>query len=121
MLFFLLHFIMLNTSFNVAYLYDSCSKDKLLPYKQRLTGKEVTDLFRSQSNQPAWHKTFFKARLDRLPENELLSFNAIEIASDTVEATDVQFGKGKEGGFQSHRRAILFFGHISTPVSNNRA
>lgn len=108
-----LAFHWLNTSFNAAYLYDSWSQDKLLPYKQRLTGKEVTELFRSLSNEPAWRKTFFKARLDRLPEDELLSFDATEIASDAVDVTDAQFGKGKEGGFQSQIGLILLLGQKS--------
>ena len=107
-----LAFHWLNTTFNATYLYDSCSQDKLLLYKQRLTGKEVTELFRSLSNEPAWRKTFFKARLDRLPEDELLSFDATEIASDAVDITDAQFGKGKEGG-QSQLGLILLLGQKS--------
>lgn len=108
-----LAFHWLNTSFNAAYLFDSWSEDKLLPYNQRLTGKEVTELFRSLVAEPARRKTFFGARLDRLPEDELLSFDATEIASEAVDITDAQFGKGKEGGFQSQIGLIVLLGQKS--------
>lgn len=94
-------------------MYDSWSRDKLLPYKQGLTGTDVTELFRSLANESAWRKTFVKARLERLPEDELLSFYAAEIATETVDVTDTQFGKGKDGVFQSQIRLTVLLGQMS--------
>ena len=42
-----------------------------------------------------------------------MKFDATEIASDAVDVTDAQFGKGKEGGFQSQIGLILLLGQKS--------
>ena len=101
----------LNTANNASYLYDSWSEGKLLPYCERITAKEMTTLFESLAGEPGWRKSFFRARISKLPENEILSFDATQIASDAEEVTYAQYGKGKEGSYQTQVGLIVLLGH----------
>ncbi len=101
----------LHTVSNAAYLDDSWSEDKLLPYHKRISATETTALFRYLVEETNWRKDFFAARVNRLPEDEVLSFDATEIASDAEEITYAQFGKGKEGSYQNHIGLIVLVGH----------
>lgn len=101
----------LHTEHNAAYLYESWSPGKLLPFKGNITSKEMTEFFNSLLSVPGWRKTFFGARAARLPEDEMLSFDATEIASEAQEMSYAQRGKGKEGGYQKQVGLIVLMGH----------
>ncbi len=101
----------LHTSANAAYLFESWSEDKLLPYHKPLSSKEISELFSSLSDTPGWRKDFFKARIARLPEDEVLSFDATEIATEADSISYAQYGKGKEGGYQRQVGLTLLVGH----------
>ena len=103
----------LHTSSNAAYLYETWSANKLLPYKETLISKEMSGLLSSLSNTPGWNKDFFGARLARLPDEEMLSFDATAIATEANEISYAQFGKGKEGGYQKQVGLILLLGQQS--------
>ena len=107
----------LHTTSNAAYLYETWSPNKLLPYKERIRSKEMSELFASLSGTAGWRKDFFGARLARLPDQEMLSFDATEIATEAEEISYAQFGKGKEGGYQRQVGLILLMGqHSHMPV-----
>lgn len=107
----------LQTEHNAAYLYESWSQDHFLPYTENLSSKDLSAFFKEITLVPGWRKNFFKARIARLPENEVLSFDATTIASESKEITDVCFGKGKEGYCQNQIGLIILLGHKSkTPV-----
>ena len=73
----------------------------------------MTDLLASLPAEPGWRKRFFGARIARLPENEVLCFDATEIASQAQEITYAQLGLGKTGGFQQQIGLILLVGNKS--------
>ena len=56
-------------------------------------------------------KDFFQARENRLPANEVLSFDATAIASKAEDQSYVRLGKGKGSGYQSQIGLIVFLGH----------
>ena len=103
----------LHSSSNSAYLYESWCEDKLLPLKGPLISKEISQLFAHLANTAGWRRLFFGARVKRLPENELLSFDATEIASRATEISYAHCGKGKNGGYQKQVGLILLVGHDS--------
>lgn len=107
-----LAFHRLNTAENAAYLFESWSYGKLLP----LTGispKETTELFEAIARKPGWRKDFFNRRISRLPENELMSFDATEIGTEACNISYAKFGHGKEGGYQKQVGLVLLVGHDS--------
>ncbi len=101
----------LHTAFNAVYLYESWSPGKLLPYKDNINAKSMTELFKFLISILGWRKKFFAARLARLPENEVLSFDATQIATQAQEVTYAHLGKGKEGWYQKQVGLILLVGH----------
>lgn len=101
----------IHTGHNAAYLYESWSPGKLLPYAENLSSKELSGFFENLVQKPGWRKDFFQARVNRLPENEVLSFDATAIASEAEDMSYVRFGKGKEGGYQSQIGLIVLLGH----------
>lgn len=101
----------LHTAFNAVYLYESWSPGKLLPYKGNISAKSMTELFKFLISIPGWRKIFFAARIARLPEDEVLSFDATQIATEAQEVTYAHLGKGKEGGIQNQVGLILLVGH----------
>lgn len=103
----------LHTGSNAAYLFDTWSENKLLPYKQGIASKEMSRLFADLSSKSGWRKDFFGARLSRLPDKEMLSFDATQIASQAAEISYAQFGMGKEGGYQRQIGLILLLGQES--------
>ena len=103
----------LHTSNNALYLYESWSPDKLLPFADSLSSKEICQNLRAIVDTPDWRRDFFKARIDRLPEDEVLSFDATEIGTEAQEISYAQYGKGKEGGYQKQLGLILLVGHHS--------
>ena len=100
----------LHTSQNCGYLFDSWAKNKLLPCIDSIPAKEMTDFFAGLSQVTGWRKAFFQARLRRLPEDELLSYDATQISSD-AHATNVMKGKGKDGAYHRQVGLILLVGH----------
>lgn len=103
----------LHTTSNAAYLYESWCQNKFLPYVDVITSRDMTDLLASLPAEPGWRKRFFGARIARLPENEVLCFDATEIATQAQEIAYAQLGLGKTGGFQQQIGLILLVGNKS--------
>ena len=102
---------------NAPYLYESWTHSKFVPYPKAITSKQMIELFRELKNMPHWRKDFFGARIKRLQDREMLSFDATQIASQTTGISYAQYGVGKEGGYQRQVGLILLVGHEShTPV-----
>lgn len=107
----------LNTGSNAAYLYESWAQSRYVPYPEAITSKQMSELFRELKNTPNWRKDFFGARIKRLQDKEMFSFDATQIASQATEISYAQYGVGKEGGYQRQVGLILLVGHEShTPV-----
>ena len=107
----------LNTGSNAAYLYEPWAQSKFVPYPEAITSKQMSELFRELKGTPNWRKDFFGARVKRLQDKEMLSFDATQIASQITEISYAQYGVGKEGGYQRQVGLILLVGHEShTPV-----
>lgn len=73
----------LSSSDNDGYLFDSWKDGRLLPYTNSISSKEMSEFFRELYKTPSWQKDFFSARLNRLPEDEMISYDATEIATDS--------------------------------------
>lgn len=101
----------MHTGHNAAYLYESWSPGKLLPYSENLSSKELSGFFDDLVQKPGGRKDFFQARVNRLPENEVLSFDASAIASEAEDLSYVRFGKGQGGAYQSQIGLIVLLGH----------
>ena len=101
----------MHTSSNSAYLFKSWVGGKLLPYWESMESKEMTEFFRELVEQPDWRKTFFNARIARLPEDEVLSYDSTRVATEAVANPYAQCGKGKEGGSQKQVGLALLLGH----------
>lgn len=101
----------MHTSSNSAYLFKSWVGGKLLPYWESMESKEMTEFFRELVEQPDWRKTFFNARIARLPEDEVLSYDSTRVATEAVANLYAQCGKGKEGGYQKQVGLALLLGH----------
>ena len=101
----------LNLGQNAAYRFEGWSCGKYLPYSESISSKELSEFFDSLVRVPAWRKNFFRARIERLPEDEMLSFDATAIASESENMSYVHFGKGKGGFFQNQLGLILLLGH----------
>ena len=103
----------LHTASNAAYLYQSWAPGKLLPSTVIPCSREMSEFFEALSMQPGWRKDFFGARVARLPEDEILAFDATEVATEAANISYAQFGLGKEGGYQKQVGMILLVGHRS--------
>ena len=101
----------MHTSSNSAYLFKSWVGGKQLPYWESMESKEMTEFFRELAEQPDWRKTFFNARIARLPEDEVLSYDSTRVATEAVANPYAQCGKGKEGGYQKQVGLALLLGH----------
>lgn len=102
----------LHTSSNAAYLFDSWADGRLLPHPG-ISAKGMTELFEALARKAGWRKDFFSRRLARLPDGELLSFDATEIALDASSISYAMVGLGKEGGYQKQLGLVLLVGHES--------
>ena len=101
----------MHTSSNSAYFFKSWVGGKQLPYWESMESKEMTEFFRELAEQPDWRKTFFNARIARLPEDEVLSYDSTRVATEAVANPYAQCGKGKEGGYQKQVGLALLLGH----------
>ena len=101
----------LNLGQNAAYRFEGWSAGKYLPYSESISSKELSQFFESLVRVPSWRKDFFRARIERLPEDEMLSFDATAIASEAENMSYVRFGKGKGGFCQNQLGLILLLGH----------
>lgn len=102
---------------NAAYLYESWAQSKFVPYPEAITSKQMSELFLELKDTPNWRKDFFGARVKRMQDKEMLSFDATQIASQTTGISYAQYGVRKEGGYQRQVGLILLVGHEShTPV-----
>ena len=108
-----LAFFELSQQTNSFYLYPDWSEKKYLPYFESLDSKEISGFLEAIVNVPGWRKTFFGARVARLTDSEMLSFDATEIASEAEKVTYAQIGVGKEEGYQKQVGLILLVGHES--------
>ena len=106
-----LAFHWLSSGQNACYLYNSWSEGRLLPYSELLESKEISGLLKQITDQVGWRKSFFQERIKHLPDDEMLSFDATEIASEAQNIPDAQYGKGKEGFYQKQIGLILLVGH----------
>lgn len=68
---------------------------------------------RSLSTTPDWEARFFGARLARMDEDEVYSFDATNIATKAMELADAQLGKSKEEGYRDQIGLSLLLGHKS--------
>lgn len=81
----------LHTSSNAAYLYESWCEGKLLPRIEPLSSEELSQFFADLTSVPSWRRDFFKLRIKRLPEDEILSFDATEVASAGTDISYAQY------------------------------
>ena len=107
-----LAFHWLSTSENAAYLFESWSFGKLLPFSG-ISAKGTTELFEALARRSGWRKDFFNRRIGRLADNELMSFDATEIGTEACGISYAKFGHGKEGGYQKQVGLVLLVGHDS--------
>lgn len=103
----------LNTDSNATYLFESWAHKRFLPIAEPINSKEISQFFANLANTPGWRQQLFESRLNWLPEDEVLSFDATEIATEAEEISYAEWGKGKEGGFQRQVGLILLLGHRS--------
>lgn len=108
-----LAFFLLSTQTNAFYLYSDWAEKKYLPYSEPLSSKDISEFLEEIVNVPGWRKKFFAARVARLPDSEMLSFDATQIATEAEKVTYAQIGVGKEGGYQKQVGLILLVGHDS--------
>lgn len=101
----------LSTGDNAAYLFNSWKEGRLLPYTDDLPSKEMSAFLKQLYKTPSWRKNLFNARLKRLPDDEMLSFDATEIATAAEDIDYAQLGLGKSGGFQKQIGLIILVGH----------
>lgn len=101
----------LSSGDNDAYLFNSWKDGRLLPYTDNISSKEMSEFFRDLYKTPSWQKDFFNARLKRLPEDEMLSYDATEIATESEQIELAQYGMGKDGVYQKQVGLILLLGH----------
>ena len=101
----------LSTGDNAAYLFNSWKEDRLLPYTDDLPSKEMSAFLKQLNQTLSWRKNFFNARLNRLPDDEMLSFDATEIATSAENIDYAHLGLGKSGGFQKQVGLIILVGH----------
>lgn len=105
------HWLM--TAKNASYLYESWSQNYLLPFPRTITAKEVTEFFAELGGCAGWEKTFFGARIQRMGEDEIFSYDATNIATKAYEIKDAQYGKSKDGGYRRQIGMSVLFGHNS--------
>ena len=101
----------LSSGDNAGYLFDSWKDGRLLPYTDNISSREMSAFFRELNKTPSWRKDFFSARLKRLPEDEMLSYDATQIATEAEKIEFAKLGLGKSGGFQKQVGLILLVGH----------
>ena len=103
----------LSTAHNAAYLFKSWSANYALPFPHCIDGKEITEFFESLAACEGWEKTFFGARLARMPEDEIYSYDSTNIATKACEISDGQYGKSKDGGYRRQIGMSVLFGQRS--------
>ena len=96
---------------NSVYLYDDWRRLYAAPFGARLTPKDITEFFEELGCRPNWEADFFKARLARLEEDEVFSYDATNIATEALEIEDARDGKGKKTGIRRQVNLALAFGH----------
>lgn len=71
----------LTTAHNAAYLFKSWSANYALPFPNSIDGKETSEFFESLASCEGWEKSLFGARLARMPEDEIYSYDSTNIAT----------------------------------------
>lgn len=78
-----------------------------------IDGKETSEFFKSLAITEGWEKSFFGARLARMPEDEIYSYDSTNIATKACEISDGQYGKSKDGGYRRQIGLSVLFGQSS--------
>ena len=100
----------LNTAENSASLFASWCEGWVLPYPHVIKSKEMGEFLAALANTPEWEKLFFGARIARLPDSEVLSFDSTDIATAAVNTEYSQPGVGSSG-YQKQLGLIVLLGH----------
>ncbi len=103
----------LHTANNAASLFQSWAPNKLLPGCTPFDSKAMGEFFAHLAAQPGWRESFFADRINRLPEEELLAFDASAIASKAREISYARFGLESGDGYQQKAGLILLVGRQS--------
>ena len=86
----------MHTRDNEARLFASWVEGKLLPAFEPMDCREMTEFFRYLAEQPDWRETFFRSRLARMSDEELLSYNCSRIAAQALALPHPQRGAGHQ-------------------------
>ncbi len=98
---------------NSVSLYEDWRRSHAAPSGARLTSEDVTALFEELGCRPNRQTDFFKARLERLDEDELFSYDATEIAAEALDIEDARDVMGKKTGIRRQVNLTLVFGRKS--------
>ena len=103
----------MHTRDNEARLFTSWSEGKLLPAFEPMDCREMTEFFRDLAEQPDWRETFFSARLARMSDEELLSYNCSRIAAQALALPHPQRGAAHQN---EPALSLLFSRHTGMPA-----
>lgn len=81
---------------NSVYLYENWCCLCTVPLGACLTPKDITGSSKSSTTARTGRLAFLKARLERLDEDEVFSFDATNIAAEALEIEDACDSKGKK-------------------------
>lgn len=100
----------LTTAHNAAYLFKSWSANYALPFPHSIDGNEISEFFESLASCEGWEKSFFGARLARMPEDEIYSYDSSDIATQACEISGGQYGSSEDGGYRRQIGLSVLFG-----------
>lgn len=103
------HWLM--THNNACYLFKSWAQQYALPFTRPADAKELTELFQLIGSREGWEQRFFSARIRRMGDDEVFSYDATNIATKATGILDAQTGKSKEGGYRRQIGMSVLFGH----------
>lgn len=101
------------TSKNSVYLYQNWRKKYLVPFAPDLSPKDIMELFSELAIRENWEGDFFSARMARLGDDEVYSYDASNIATEALQIEDAREGKGKKTGIRRQVGLAILFGHKS--------
>lgn len=101
------------TAHNAAYLYKSWAENYALPFPTAMSANEISELFSYLAEKPDWQRAFFGARLARMPDHEIFSYDSTNIATKACAIADAQCGKSKEGGYRRQIGMSVLFGQTT--------
>ena len=98
------------TAHNAAYLFKSWSANYALPFPYSIDGKETSEIFVSLATTEGWEKSIFGARLARMSEDEIDSYDATNIATKVCEISGGEYGETEDGGYRRQIGLSVLFG-----------